>query len=130
MKGTDGNGMASLCAGALQDSADPVSFVTNTTYSVILSFNFLMEKGWNSFVVMQLILLFQSKETFRAIIRSDIGETLPFSTLQNRSQIYKKLTGRKLAKAQLNLQRYAVMNSSKARNVFRIWLPIDIYPSP
>ena len=55
----------------------------------------------------QLNLSLQSRETFRAIIRSDIGESVPFSTLQNRSQIYQKLTGRKLAKAQLNLQRYA-----------------------
>jgi hypothetical protein len=57
-------------------------------------------------IALDLTLLLQSKETFRAIIRSDVGVVVPFSTLHNRNQIYKKLTGRKLANAQLNLEKY------------------------
>ena len=54
----------------------------------------------------ELTILLQSKETFRSLLRSDVGEAIPFSTLHNRSQVYKKLTGRKLANAQLNLEKY------------------------
>lgn len=54
----------------------------------------------------ELILPSQSKETFRALLRTDTGESVPFSTLHNRSQVYSKLTGRRMASARLNLERY------------------------
>jgi hypothetical protein len=53
-----------------------------------------------------LMLSSQSKETFRALLRSDIGESVPFSTLHNRSQVYNKITGRRLASARLNYEKY------------------------
>ena len=49
----------------------------------------------------------QSRDTFRALLRREIGESIPFSTLQNRNQVYSKLTGRRLASAQRNFERYA-----------------------
>jgi len=42
------------------------------------------------------------------LLRREVGESIPFSTLQNRNQVYTKLTGRKLASAQRNFEKYAL----------------------
>jgi hypothetical protein len=109
-KGTGGSRMTSLCAGALADSADPVGDINAFKHLATIPIAVLgIPCAWRftcCFLFIELTKLLQSKETFRSLLRSDVGEAIPFSTLHNRSQVYKKLTGRKLANAQLNLEKY------------------------
>ena len=75
----------------------------------IESFEPMTNQHWTCFpdeppCFITMILLLQSKETFRALLRTDTGESIPFSTLYNRSQVYRKLTGRRLASARLNFE--------------------------
>ncbi len=97
-KAVNPNRVVTLAAGALPDSADPVGFPILILWSLLkcCCHRFVSLMHWS-----------QSRDTFRALLRREIGESIPFSTLQNRNQVYSKLTGRRLACAQRNMERYA-----------------------
>jgi hypothetical protein len=99
-----------LGAGALPDTSDPVCDCCFAKFKVVsLKNSICICKGLRivfcSIEGILMIFSIQSKEAFRALLRSDTGQVVPFVTLLNRSQVYKKLTGRRLASAQLNLKR-------------------------